>query len=190
VFQLDEYLGIGPDDPRSLLGWTLRSFVGPLGIPLANVVCLPVSGEDATCAEYDRRVEREGGYDLAVLGIGTNGHIGFNEPPSDGSAPTREVVLSPDSIGSNARYWGGEQQVPRRAITAGMPALLRARTTLLVASGISKRDIVRRAFTGPVTPLVPASYLQGARDVTVLVDRAAWNLPREGTASEKGGARA
>lgn len=175
VFQLDEYLGVGPEDRRSLFGWTVRSFVAPLRIPLENVVRLPADGGAAACAAYDRGVEEAGGYDLAILGIGANGHIGFNEPPSDASAPTREVVLSPESIRSNARYWGGQAHVPRRAITAGMAALLRARKTLLVASGLRKRAIVRRALLGPVTPEVPASYLQDVDDVMVIVDREAWN---------------
>ena len=176
VFQLDEYAEIGPEDRRSLFGWTMRSLVWPLGISDANTIRLPTDGDiTAGCAAYDRAVEEAGGYDLAILGIGSNGHIGFNEPPSDRSAPTREVALSPESIEANARYWGGRQQVPSRAVTAGMPGLLHAHKTLLLASGGQKREIVRRALQGPMTPEVPASYLQSADDVTVLLDRRAWN---------------
>lgn len=178
VFQLDEYSGIDPRDRRSLFGWTVRTFVAPLGIPAENVVGLPTDGDvAAACAAYDRAVEEAGGYELAILGIGANGHIGFNEPPSDASAPTREVALSDESIESNARYWGGREHVPPRAITAGMATLLRARKTLLVASGREKREIVRRAIQGPVSPEVPASYLQDADDATVLLDREAWSAP-------------
>jgi glucosamine-6-phosphate deaminase len=175
VFQLDEYVGIGPQDARSLYGWMVGSFVEPLGIPVENVVRLPVDGDIVSaCAAFDRALESAGGLDLAILGIGENGHIGFNEPPSDATASTREVALSPETVGSNARYWGGHEQVPRRAMTVGLAQILGARRTLLVASGRHKREIAHRALLGPVTPEVPASYLQVADDVTVLVDREAW----------------
>ena len=176
VFQLDEYVGISPDDRRSLLGWAMRSFVEPLGISPARVVPLPADGGAAACAAYDREVE-QGGYDLAILGIGTNGHVGFNEPPSDASAPTRMVELSAESLRSNAAYWGNGERVPRRAVTIGMAGLVRSKTILLVASGPSKGDIVRRAVLGPVTPDVPASGLQTATDLRVVVDRTAWAGP-------------
>jgi len=97
VFQLDEYIGVAPDDRRSLLRWAMRSFVEPLDIPASNVVPLPVDGDPAACAVYDRDVAEAGGYDLAILGIGMNGHIGFNEPPSDATVPTRMVELAPES---------------------------------------------------------------------------------------------
>ena len=124
-----------------------------------------------------RRLRPRGGarrYDLAILGIGTNGHVGFNEPPSDASAPTRMVELSAESLRSNAAYWGNGERVPRRAVTIGMAGLVRSKTILLVASGPSKGDIVRRAVLGPVTPDVPASGLQTATDLRVVVDRTAW----------------
>lgn len=175
IFQLDEYVDIPTDDRRSLLGWAIDSFAEPLGIPRERVVPLPVDGDAGACAAYDREVEDGGGYDLTILGIGPNGHVGFNEPPSDADTPTRLVELSPESVRSNAGYWGGESHVPRQAVTVGMAGLLRSRTILLVASGSSKRDIVRRAVLGPQTPDVPASLLQGAADLRVLLDRAAWD---------------
>jgi glucosamine-6-phosphate deaminase len=177
VFQLDEYAGIDPCDPRSLLSWAIRSFVWPLGIPMDNLITLPTHGEDLaeSCAAYDRAMEEAGGYDLAILGIGTNGHLGFNEPPAHATSPTREVALSPDSIASSAPNWGGPGNVPRRAVTIGMAGLLSSRKILLLASGSHKREIVSRALRGPVTPTLPASYLQDAADVTVLLDREAWD---------------
>ncbi len=179
VFQLDEYAGLPEGDRRSLLDWTLRSFVVPLQIPLERVVRLPSDGDvSAGCATYDRAIEGAGGLDLAILGIGTNGHIGFNEPPSDRSAPTREVTLTPETVRANARYWGGGRPVARRAVTAGMETLLKARKTVLLACGLHKRGVVRRAMHGPVTAELPASFLQEAEDVTVLVDRTAWDGSR------------
>lgn len=176
IFQLDDYLGTGPDDRRSLFGWMKRSFLDPLGVPDANVVRLPGNAADpeAACRAYDAAVQTAGGIDLAVLGLGPNGHLGFNEPPVDADAPTRIVTLTPASIESNARYWGGSDQVPQRALTAGMSILLAARQTLLVVSGAHKRAILRRAVEGPITPDVPASYLRHAANVTVLADKVAW----------------
>jgi glucosamine-6-phosphate deaminase len=176
IFQLDAYLGLAAGDPRSLYGWLARSVLEPLGIPEANIVRLPGDTPDplAACRAYDMAVRAVGGLDLTVLGLGPNGHLGFNEPSSDANAPTRIVALTEASIQSNARYWGATDQVPRAAITAGMDVLLAARQTLLLVSGEHKREILHRTVAGPVTPQVPASYLQGAADVTVIADRAAW----------------
>jgi glucosamine-6-phosphate deaminase len=176
VFQLDAYLGLAPDDKRALFNWTRRSFIEPLGIAEANVVRLAGDAPDPweACRRYEAAVSEVGGFDLSILGLGPNGHIGFNEPPSPPNAPTRVVSLTQESIVSNARYWGGEDQVPRRALTCGMDLLLAARRTLLLISGAHKHQILHRAVEGPQTPEVPASYLQSASSVTVLADRAAW----------------
>lgn len=175
VFQLDEYMGLGPDDFRSLYGWTRRSFVEPLGIPDDQVVRLLANAVDPrqACAEYEAAVESAGGIDLAILGLGPNGHLGFNEPPSGPDAPTRVIDLAEESVESNAVYWGGRDQVPRTAMTAGMTVILGARHILLVVAGAHKRDMLERAIGGPVTPEVPASFLQRAPKVTILADREA-----------------
>ena len=124
VFQLDAYLGLAPDDPRALFGWTRRSFIEPLGIAEANVVRLAGDAPDPweACRRYEAAVHGVGGFDISILGLGPNRHLGFNEPPSPPDAPTRVVDLTPESIGSNARYWGGEDQVPPQALTCGMDA--------------------------------------------------------------------
>jgi len=176
LFQLDAYLGLASDDRRALFNWTRRSFIEPLGIVEANVVRLAGDAPDPweACRAYDAAVRRVGGFDISILGLGPNGHLGFNEPPSAPDAPTRVVELTPESIVSNARYWGGQEQVPRQALTCGMDLLLAARRTLLLVSGAHKHEILHRAINGPQTPEVPASYLQLASNVTVLADRAAW----------------
>ena len=181
VFQLDAYLGLSPDDPRALIGWTRRSFIGPLGIAEANVVRLAGDAPDPweACRAYEAAAREVGGFKISILGLGPNGHIGFNEPPSPPDASTRVVDLTPESIESNARYWGGEEQVPRQALTCGMDLLLTARRTLLLVSGARKHQILHRVIEGPQTPEVPASYLQSAPDVTVIADRAAWQGPQK-----------
>jgi len=175
VFQLDAYLGLAPNDHRALFNWTRRSFIEPLGITEANVVRLAGDAPDPreACRAYEAAVHEVGGFDISILGLGPNGHLGFNEPPSPPDAPTRMVDLMPESIVSNARYWGGEEQVPRQALTCGMDLLLAARQTLLLVSGAHKHQILHRMVEGPQTPDVPASFLRSASNVTVLADRAA-----------------
>jgi glucosamine-6-phosphate deaminase len=180
AFQLDEYLGLEPGDRRSLFGWMERTFLQPLQIDGDRVVRLPLEGdagstlEDA-CAAYDRALTARGGLDLAILGLGPNGHLGFNEPPSDPHDPTRGVALSPATIASNAGYWGEVADVPASAVTMGLAQLLASRAIVVLVSGEGKREIVHRALEGPVGPEVPASFLRETdADVTVVVDRAAW----------------
>src|SRR5581483_10593530 len=129
IFQLDEYLGLAPGDRRSLYGWMERAALRPWRIPPERVTRLPSRSDDytAACVAYEAALERASGLDLCILGIGPNGHLGFNEPPVARDAPTRVVDLTPESIASNAAYWGGADQVPRRAITAGMRVILSAR---------------------------------------------------------------
>lgn len=176
VFQLDAYLGLLPDDRRSLFAWMRRSFFEPLGISESNVVRLPGDSSDPSeaCRVYAAAARQVGGFDISILGLGPNGHLGFNEPPSPPDAPTRLVDLTPASIISKSRYWGDEGDVPRQALTCGMDLLLAARQTLLVVSGAHKHRILHRTLEEPQTPDVPASYLQSAPRVTVLADRAAW----------------
>jgi glucosamine-6-phosphate deaminase len=176
VFQLDAYLGLASTDRRSLYRWLAESFLEPLEVPAAHVVSLPGDTPDpaAVCRAYEAAVHAAGGFDLSVLGLGPNGHLGFNEPPADPQSGARVIDLTEASIESNARYWGGREQVPRQALTAGMAALLAARQTFLLVSGAHKHGILHRTVEGPITPDVPASYLQRAASVTVIADRAAW----------------
>jgi glucosamine-6-phosphate deaminase len=176
VVQLDEYVGLADDDRRALFGWMDRTVLTPLDIDAGRVERLPTDGDLASaCAAFDESLAARGGIDLAILGLGTNGHLGFNEPPSDQTSATRAVELTPATIAANARYWGAEGDVPTRAVTLGLRALLEARHILLLVSGAAKHDIVRRALEGPVGQDVPASFVRHAKgSVTVLVDRAAW----------------
>lgn len=176
IFQLDEYQGLAPEDPRSLFAWLGREVLVPLGIAPEQVVKLPGDAPDPTaaCRAYDEALAAVGGYDLAVLGLGPNGHLGYNDPPAPADAPSRVVELSESSIAIAARSFGGREQVPPQALTAGMAQLLAARSIVLLVAGAHKREILRQALRGPVTPDVPASFLQHAPQAVVIADRAAW----------------
>lgn len=174
--QLDEYRDLGEDDPRALWGWMERAFLAPLGLDPARALRLDGNAPDAVaeCARMDRALAAAGGLGLAVLGLGPNGHLGFNEPPSGPDAPTRPVALTAESVRSNAVYWGGEERVPRRAVTLGMRPLLDARRILLVVTGAAKHGVLRRAVEEAPTPLLPASFLQDHPRAVAICDRAAW----------------
>ncbi|MBI2773775.1 MAG: glucosamine-6-phosphate deaminase [Chloroflexi bacterium] len=175
--QLDEYLGVAAEDERSFYGWLRREALDPLGIPLERTTALHGDAPDAVaeCARYERAVKEGGGIDVAILGIGTNGHLGFNEPPSDATAPTRVVQLADETIESNARYWGGRERVPTRGITAGMRVILAARRIVVVVTGPLKSEILHRALEDEVTADLPASWLRTVPNVRVYCDRAAWD---------------
>jgi glucosamine-6-phosphate deaminase len=176
AFQLDEYVGISVSDRRSLTAWFDRAVVAPLGIDDDRVVRFDGTANLAeACGRYDDAVAA-GGMDLAILGLGPNGHLGFNEPPTGPGATTRVVDLTPASVRSNARYWGSEDDVPRRAITAGMAQLLSAARVLLLVTGSHKRDILDVVVHGPVSDDVPASHLRRHPDAVVVADEAALPL--------------
>jgi glucosamine-6-phosphate deaminase len=173
VVSLDEYLGVGPQDRISLFGWLHRAVLGPLHIADERVLRLPGDGPEPqlACAGFDRRLQRLGGFDLLVLGLGWNGHVAFNEPGSPPAAPTRIVALQPGTVRRNLGYWRG-RPVPTFGVTIGMRQILRARRIFLLVSGPSKARILAAALNGPLTPAVPASLLRLGR-LTVLADSAA-----------------
>lgn len=176
VAQLDEYVGLRDDDPRALWLWTNKIFIEPLAISTSRTIRLdPGSDPAANCAAFEERISAGGGIDLAILGLGPNGHLGFNEPPSDANARTRVVDLAPESITSNAAYWGGVERVPRRAVTAGMQLIMQAQQVILLVTGAHKRTILARSLFDEPSPQVPASLLRLRNNVTVHCDRLAWS---------------
>lgn len=177
VFQLDGYLGLSHDDPRSLSKWCRKTAVEPWGIPGSRFIEMSETTDDyeLECQRYASVVEMNGGFDVAILGLGPNGHLGFNEPPSSVNAPTRTVELTLESRISNGRYWGDRDDVPCLALTAGMDLLMQSRHVLLLVSGENKSSILEKTISGPVTDLIPASHLQRHPSVTVWVDRAAYS---------------
>jgi glucosamine-6-phosphate deaminase len=177
LIALDEYVGLDDGDPRSYAAYVNVHIAGPLGIPAANVHVPQSSGDPASvAAEFEERIGELGGVDVQIAGIGSNGHLAFNEPGSALDSTTRMVVLSEQTRRDNARYFGGRlDDVPRRAITQGLATICRARSILLLVSGPAKAEALAAALDGPVDSDVPASVLQRHEDVTVIADRAAWS---------------
>ena len=176
IFCLDDYLGQTPDDTASLTGWLVREFLTPGEIPAANIHYIPTSADDphAAAAQYEADIREHGGLELAVVGLGPNGHVAFNEPGSDPDAPTRVVDLTQESRDQNAAYYEGQPEIPAQAITMGLGTILSARRILLIVSGKAKAGIVRETLEGPLTADVPGSWLRlaGSR-LEVLLDTAA-----------------
>ena len=175
LFCLDEYVGVTADDPNSLTGWLYDNFLTASRIPADNIHTLPATAADLTAAaaSYEADIANAGGLELAVLGLGGNGHIAYNEPGSPGDSRTRVLNLTEESINQARGYFEG-QSVPTQAITVGVGTLLEARRIVLIVSGASKADVLHAALHGPQTPDVPASFLQRAPEkLTVITDEAA-----------------
>jgi glucosamine-6-phosphate deaminase len=172
VFELDGYLGIKLDDRRSLYAWLMRDVLVPFRIPERAVTRLRGEASDPAlaCREYDEALDRAGGYDLAVLGLGPNGHVAFNEPPADPDSDAHVLDVTEESVESAVRYWGSREAVPRRAITTGLKRLIAARRVLLVARGEAKRSALERALAGDADRMTPASFLNRSADATFLTD--------------------
>ncbi|WP_081234785.1 glucosamine-6-phosphate deaminase [Clavibacter tessellarius] len=173
---LDEYVGLPPGHPQSYLAFVRARIARPLDVPDARVVVPDgaAADPDEAAAEHERRIRRLGGAGLQIVGIGANGHLGFNEPGSPFDGVSRVVRLAGATRRDNARYFGGDvDAVPTHAITQGIATIMSARRILLVASGERKARALAAALAGPVTERVPASVLQRHPHVTVVADRAA-----------------
>lgn len=169
---LDEYVGLGEADPQSYRFFMETHLFRHIDIKRENTH-LPdglAADLEAECRRYDALYAQLGGVDLQLLGIGQNGHIGFNEPGAVLDANTHVALLSENTRAANSRNFSSLSEVPHRAITLGMGGILKARHILLLASGEQKKEAVQKALYGKVDPAVPASFLQLHPDVTVLCD--------------------
>ena len=175
AFNLDEYYPIRSCDPQSYAYFMRQNLFDAIGLPPASTHIPNGEAHDpiAECAAYDEKIARAGGIDTQILGIGLNGHIGFNEPAGTLMAATGYVPLAPATIEANARNFASPKDVPRHALTMGIHSIMMARRIILLASGDSKADILREALCGPITTIVPASLLQLHRDVTIVADQPA-----------------
>lgn len=185
AFALDEYVGLPAGDPHSYLATLERQIAIPAGLPIERLH-VPAASIADDPGSYDRQISAAGGVGVQLLGIGGNGHIGFNEPGSPLDCGTRLVNLDERTRHDNARFFGSLAQVPTQAITQGIGAILRARRIVLLAFAKEKARTLAAALTGPVTPQMPASALQRHPDVIVLADPdAAGLLPLTGSISSQ-----
>ena len=175
---LDEYVGLPADHEQSYALFMRHNFFDHVNIDQKNTHIPDGTNPDAEaeCKRYDALIASLGGTDLQLLGIGPNGHIGFNEPADAFEKGTHRVRLTDATIQANKRFFDHEDQVPRFAYTMGICDIMQAQRVVLVASGKNKAEIVREAFLGPVTPHVPASILQLHRHFTLVVDADAGSL--------------
>ena len=167
---LDEYCGLTPDNDQSYRYFMNTNLFDHVNIDKSRTnVPNGLAADFAKEGErYDKLIASLGGADIQLLGIGHDGHIGFNEPADEFVKPTHEVELNDITIEANARFFASINDVPRTAITMGMGAIMSAKRVLLIASGKDKKEIIEKSFFGPITPEVPASILQLHNDVIVI----------------------
>lgn len=172
---LDEYKGISRENDQSYYYFMHQNLFDHVNIPAGNTH-LPDGMEpdsEKECRRYEELIQSMGSVDLQLLGIGHNGHIGFNEPADAFDKLVHCVNLTQSTIEANKRFFASAEEVPRQAYTMGIQTIMRSKKILIIANGESKADIVRDAFFGPITPMVPASVLQLHNDVTLVADEAA-----------------
>ena len=172
---LDEYKGISRENDQSYYYFMHQNLFDHVNIPAGNTH-LPDGMEpdsEKECRRYEELIQSMGSVDLQLLGIGHNGHIGFNEPADAFDKLVHCVNLTQSTIEANKRFFASAKEVPRQAYTLGIQTIMRSKKILIIANGEGKADIVRDAFFGPITPMVPASVLQLHNDVTLVADEAA-----------------
>ncbi len=175
---LDEYKGLSRENDQSYYYFMNDNLFQYINIKKENTH-VPnglIEDADAECANYESVIDGYGAQDIQLLGIGHNGHIGFNEPCDEFIKDTHCVELAESTIEANKRFFADINDVPRQAYTMGIHTIMKSKRILVLASGADKAEIVKKAFFGPVTPLVPASILQLHSDVVVIVDEAAGKL--------------
>jgi len=182
TFNLDEYLGLAPSHAQSFHHFMYQNFFSHVNLNPRNIR-IPdgtiKGGYAQYCSSYEEAIRNAGGIDLQVLGIGRNGHIGFNEPTSSLGSRTRLKVLSKETIEDNRRFFALGEKIPECAITMGIGTILEAKRLLLLASGPSKAAAIANAIEGPISAAVTASALQLHPDVTFIVDREAGALLKQ-----------
>ena len=176
---LDEYVGLSPEHEQSYAWFMRHNFFDGAQItpPQTNIPNGLAANEEEECRRYDGVIRSLGGIDLQLLGLGPNGHIGFNEPGDSFEKGTHKVRLTDATIQANKRFFESEEDVPRFAYTMGICDIMQAQRIVMVVSGAAKAPVVKQAFFGPVTPRCPASILQLHKDFTLVADEAALAFP-------------
>ena len=175
TFNLDEYVGLSRDDERSYYYYMMSNLFGNVDIDKNNVFLPDGNAEDlrGACRTYEQQIKDAGGIDLQVLGIGGNGHIGFNEPTGSFASRTWVKILSEQTIQDNSLYFDKREEVPRHVVTMGIATIMESRHCLLLANGAKKADAIRKMIEGPISASCPASILQMHPRVTIVLDEEA-----------------
>lgn len=175
---LDEYKGLTPDNPQSYYYFMYNNLFKHVNIDLKNVYIPNGIVEDSQmeCKRYNELISSLGGVDLQLLGLGNNGHIGFNEPAEHFQKGTHCVTLTQSTIDANARFFESVDEIPRFAYTMGIGNIMDAKKIVMIVSGEGKARILKEVVEGPITPAVPASILQLHSDVTIVADQSALSL--------------
>lgn len=175
TFNLDEYVGLSPSDKQSYAYYMNQHLFDHVNIHKQNIN-IPsgvATDADLECKDYEQKIEKAGGIDLILIGIGLNGHIGFSEPAPIFYSKTHKTQLAPKTIEANKKYFESEEAMPKYAITMGIGTVMHARHILLIASGEKKADILHGSMFGDIDPQVPASALQMHQKVTIVADKEA-----------------
>ncbi len=181
TFNLDEYAGLPGSHDQSYRYFMNENLFNHINIPKENTHVLNgfVTDYDAECASYEEAINKAGGIDLQLLGIGHNGHIAFNEPDDSFPDKTHLVTLTESTIKANARFFENENEVPRASLTVGIGTIMRAKEIILVASGNDKAEAIYNMVHGPITPNCPASILQVHPNVHIILDEAAASMLKQ-----------
>jgi len=177
-FNLDEYYGLSDDNAQSYHYYMMHNLFNYVNIKRENINILSGIAEniEKECSSYDDKIKKSGGIDIQVLGIGVNGHIGFNEPSVNFEAGTHLVKLDKKTIQSNSRFFKSMDEVPKSALSMGIKTIMQSKVIVLLANGESKAEAIYKTVKGKICPEVPASILQLHNNVNIIVDKAAAKL--------------
>ena len=177
-FNLDEYYRLPHDNPESYHYYMQENFFKHINLKAKNIFIPDGMADDIEreCRDYEEAIKHSGGIDLQILGIGSNGHVGFNEPAEQLNVTTKLVNLTAETIEANSRFFDSTEDVPKMAVSVGMATILKARRIILLASGENKAEAIKNSISGYVSTKTPASLLQTHPEITLIVDRAAANF--------------
>ncbi|MCB2360417.1 glucosamine-6-phosphate deaminase [Clostridium estertheticum] len=178
TFNLDEYYGLDPENPQSYYSFMNKNLFDKVDISKNNINMPDGMVKDVNdfCLLYENKIKTLGGIDMQVLGIGGNGHIGFNEPNVNFEAQTHLVNLDEQTIEANSRFFKSIKEVPVKAISMGIKTIMNSKKIILLANGLNKAEAIAKAVNGKINPSIPASILQLHNDVTIIIDKEAASL--------------
>ncbi|MCB2355075.1 glucosamine-6-phosphate deaminase [Clostridium estertheticum] len=178
TFNLDEYYGLDPENPQSYYSFMNKNLFDKVDISKNNINMPDGMVKDVNdfCLLYENKIKTLGGIDMQVLGIGGNGHIGFNEPNVNFEAQTHLVNLDEQTIEANSRFFKSIEEVPVKAISMGIKTIMNSKKIILLANGLNKAEAIAKAVNGKINPSIPASILQLHNDVTIIIDKEAASL--------------